>query len=158
MADLVLDLGSEPAENRELDAPVLSRQMAPRLREATDRPADVPGELPVVELLGPHVEAGQLVVALEVRLDVSDPAESEVVRAEAPRAHEREREVARRIVEVGELPVEDADEAALVDDEVADAEVAVDDHRLARRPPLLAQAPKPELDRRVRLADRVELV
>src|SRR5207245_5819620 len=99
----------------------------------------------------------QLVVALEVRLDLADPAEAEVVAAEAPRADETEREVARRIVEVGELPVEDTDEAVLVDGDVADAEVAVDDDRLARLRLVLAQPPEPELDRRVGLAGLVEL-
>ena len=75
VADLVLDLGAEAAEDRELDAPLLAGQVPLRLRQAADRPRDVAGELPVVELLGPDVAAGQLVVALEVRLDLADPAE-----------------------------------------------------------------------------------
>ena len=57
-----------------------------------------------------------------------------------------------------ELPVEHADEAVLADDEVADAVVAVHDDRLARRRTVLAQPPEPELDRRMRLADLVELL
>src|SRR5205085_711304 len=72
MADLVLDLGAEPPENRELDASLLAAEMALRLRQAADRPRDVAGELPVVELLGPDVEAGAPVVSLEVRLDVTE--------------------------------------------------------------------------------------
>src|SRR5262249_62249966 len=57
VADLVLDLGAEAAEDRQLDAPILSRQMPLRLGEAADRPADVACDLPVVELFGPHVAA-----------------------------------------------------------------------------------------------------
>ena len=132
--------------------------MALRLREAADRPADVACELPVVELLGVDVESGQLVVALEVRLDVADSAEPQIVRAEAPGAHKRESEIPRGVVEVRELPVEDADEPTLVDDEVADPEVTVHHDGLAGRRPLLAQPPEPELDRRVRLIDVVEFV
>src|SRR4029079_11411361 len=46
VADLVLDLGAKAPEDGELDAPVLPGQMALRLREAADRPADVPCDLP----------------------------------------------------------------------------------------------------------------
>ena len=52
VADLVLDLGAEPAERRELDASILPGEVPLHLREAADRPADVPRELPVVELDG----------------------------------------------------------------------------------------------------------
>src|SRR5262249_59716956 len=99
----------------------------------------------------------QLVVALEVRPDVADPAEPEVVGPEPPCAYESEREVAGGVVEMRELPVKDADQPALVDHEVADTEVAVDDDRLPRRRPALPPPPEAELDRRVRLADLVEL-
>src|SRR5207302_4018621 len=147
-----------PAEDCELNASLLSREVPTRLSEAADRPRDVAGELPVVELLQPDIEAGQLVVAHEVRLDVADPAQPALGDAEAPGTDEREGEVARGVVEVRELPVEDADETILVDDEVADAEVAVDDERRTPWRPVLAQPPEPELDRRVRLADLVELL
>src|SRR3954468_6652576 len=158
MADLVLDLGAEPPEDGELAAPVLPGQVALRLCKAADRPADVAGELPVVELLGPDVEPGQLVVALEIGLDIADPSEPQPVRAEAPRADEREREIARGIVEVRELPVEHADEPAPVDHKIPDPEVAVDDDGLPRRRSVLAQPPEPELDCRVRLPHPAELV
>src|SRR5262245_922711 len=132
--------------------------MALHSRQAADRPADVAGELPVVELVRRDAEAAQLVVALDVRLDVADPAEPLLRHAEPPSAHEPEREVAHGVVEVCELPVEDADEPVLVDDEVADAVVAVHDDGLARLRAVLAEPPEPELDRRMRLADLVELV
>src|SRR5581483_11360429 len=156
--DLVLDLDAEPAQDRELHAPSLPAQVALHLRQAADRPADVPGELPVVDLLGPDVEAGQLVVALEVRLDRADPAEPLLRHAEPPGTHAGEGEVANRIVEVRELPVEHAGEAVLAHDEVPDAIVAVHDDGVARRRTVLAQPPEAELDRRVRLADLVELL
>ena len=57
-----------------------------------------------------------------------------------------------------ELPVEDADEAVLVDDDVPNPVVAVRDDRCARLRPVLAQPPQAELDGWVRLADVVELV
>src|SRR3954452_24843526 len=98
--------------------------MSLHLRQAADRPADVAGELPVVELLRADVEPGQLVVALEVWLHVADSAEPLVGHAESPRAHEREREVAHRLVDMCELPVEHPDETFLrADDDVADAVV-----------------------------------
>src|SRR3954465_15798517 len=125
--------------------------MALRLREAADPPPDVARDPPVVEPPRADVEPGQLVVALEVRLDIADPAEPQGIRAEAPGADEREGKIPRRIVEVREFPVEDADEPVPVDDEVADPEVAVHDDGLPRRRPLLAQPPEPELDRRVGL-------
>src|SRR5581483_2999604 len=157
MADLVFDLGAEAPEDRELDASLLAAQVALRLRQAADRPHDVSRELPVVELLWAHVEAGELVVALEVRLDIGDPAESLVVDPESPSAHESEAEVAHGVVEVRELPVEDADEAVLVDDDVADAVVAVVDDLLPGSGRVLLKPPQAELDRGMGLADLVQL-
>ena len=88
VADLVLDLGAEAAEDRKLDAPVPAGQVALRLRQTADRPGDVARQLPVVELLRPDVEARQLVVALDERLDVPDTAEALLVDAEAPCTNE----------------------------------------------------------------------
>jgi hypothetical protein len=58
---------------------------------------------------------------------------------------------------VGELPVEQVLETALGDDDVADPEVAVTDDSVELGWRVLAQPQQPELDRRVRFADRVEL-
>jgi hypothetical protein len=57
-----------------------------------------------------------------------------------------------------ELPVQQVLEPALGDDDVADPEVAVADDRPQRLGPVLPQPEQPELDRRVRLPDGVELV
>src|SRR4051812_14277758 len=157
MADLVLDLRAETSERCELHASVEAAQMPLCLREAADCPGDVPRELPVVELLRTDVSPRQLVVALDERGRIADAAEALLDGTETPRAHHPEREVAHRIVEMDELPVEHADETLRPDDDVADAVVAVIHDRRTHRWPVLAQPPQPELDRRMRLADLVEL-
>ena len=48
---LVLHLGREPAEDRELDAPLLAPEMAPGLRERADRPLAVAEHLPGEQLV-----------------------------------------------------------------------------------------------------------
>ena len=58
---------------------------------------------------------------------------------------------------MGELPVDHRREAVLVDDEVAEAEVAVDEARLDRLGSVRAQPAQSELDRGQRLADLVQL-
>src|SRR5688572_7046867 len=82
---LVLHLGGEPPEHGVLDAAVLAAQVPPALSEAADRPLHIAEHLPDAELLEGDRAPGELVVALEVRLDLSDAAEAPVVRAEAPR-------------------------------------------------------------------------
>src|SRR4051794_26802979 len=102
---LVLHLHGHAPEHRVLDAAVLPVEVAARLREAADRPLDVAEHLPHAQLVERDVATGELVVALEVGLDVADPAEVPVVGAEAPRAHKRPRDVLDRIADVCELPV-----------------------------------------------------
>src|SRR6186997_2539034 len=87
--ELVLHLGSHPAEHRVLDASVLPVQVAAALRQAADRPLDVAEDLPHVEFFERDVAPGQLVVALEVRLDLPHAAEPAPVGPEAPRANDR---------------------------------------------------------------------
>ena len=75
-------------------------------------------------------------------------------RSEPPGPHAVPAEVLHRVAEVGELPVEDAAQAVAVDQEVAEAEVAVDDGvRGARRPVGLEPAER-ELEGRERRAER----
>ena len=154
---LVLHLRGHPAEHRVLDAAVLPVEVAARLRQAAGRPLHVAEDLPDAQLVERDLTAGQLVVALEVRLDVADAAEPARVRAEPPRTHERPRHVLDRIADVRELPVEHGDEV-IRDGEVAEPEVAVHERPLARRREPLAHPREPVLDRRMRLADGVELV
>src|SRR5439155_27307022 len=111
------------------------------LAKRADRPLHVPEDLPHVQLLERDLPARELAVALEIRLDLADPAEASPVDAESPGAHERPRDVLGRIADVRELPVEDADETVGVHGEVAEPEVAVQDDVLAvAREPL----PHPE--------------
>src|ERR687898_106473 len=156
--ELVLHLGGHAAEHRVLDAAILSVQVAAALRETADRPLHVAEHLPDVELFERDPAPGQLVVALEVRLDLPHAAEPAPVGAEAPRPNDRPRDVADRIADVRELPVEHRHEAVRVDREVADAKVAVAERRSVRSREPLADPRQPVLDRRMRLADRVELV
>src|SRR2546430_7844317 len=85
MEEVELHLGGEPPEHRELDAPLLSREVAARLRERADGPLQIAHDLPVVERRERDVPAGERVVALEVRLDIADAAEAQLIDAEAPR-------------------------------------------------------------------------
>src|SRR5437764_9780011 len=154
---LVFHLRGHPPEHRVLDAAVLAVEVAARLRETTDRPLDVAEDLPHAQLVERQVAAGEVVVALEIRLHVADAAEVPVVRAEAPRAHERPRHVFDRIADVRELPVEHRDEL-VGHRHVAETEVAVHEGRLPLRAQPIAHPREPVLDRRMRLADGVELV
>src|SRR2546428_5002165 len=91
MEQLELHLGGEPSEHVELNAPLLSREVAARLRERADGPLQIADDLPVVERRERDVPAGERVVALEVRLDLADAAEAQLIDAEAPRPHQRPR-------------------------------------------------------------------
>src|SRR5438093_1093668 len=82
--------------------------------------------------------------------DLGDAADVGVA-AEAPGADERPREILQRIRHFRELPVEDGDEAALVNGEVAHAEVSVADDGLALEREAPATPRDPVLDCGVRL-------
>src|SRR5207302_427196 len=115
-------------------------------------------DLPVVERRERDVPAGERVVALEVRLDLADAAEAQLIDAEAPRPHQWPGDVFGRVAAVPELPIEHVTEARRGDREVADPQVAMKDHRFAllRRP--LSRPGEPELDRRVRVLEAVDLL
>src|SRR5438874_7728765 len=158
MKELELHLGGEPPQNGELDAPLLSREVAARLGERADGPLQIADDLPVVERRERDVPAGERVVALEVRLDLADAAQAQLIDAEAPRPHQRPGDVFGRVATVAELPIEHVAEAHRGDREVADTQVAVeyDCFALLRRLP--CRPGKTELDRRVRVAEAVDLV
>src|SRR5882762_8406116 len=158
MKELELHLGGEPPEYRELDAPLLSREVAARLRERADGPLQIADELPVVERRERDVPAGKRVVALEIRLDLADPAKAQLIDAEAPRPHQRPGDIFGGVAAVPELPVEDVTEARRDDREVADPQVTMENDRFAplRRP--LSRPGEPELDRGVRVLEAVDLV
>src|SRR3979411_2821344 len=157
MKELELHLGGEPPEHGDLDAALLSREMAARLRERADGPLQIAHDLPVVERRERDVSAGERVVALEVRLDLADAAQAQVIDAEAPRPHQRPGDIFGRVTAVPELPIEHVAEAGRGDREVAEAQVTMenDPFPAVRRP---APRPgQPELDRRVRVLEAIHL-
>src|SRR2546426_2640225 len=148
MKELELHLGGEPSEHGELDAPLLSREVASRLRERADGPLQIADDLPVVERRERDVPAGERVVSLEIRLDIADAAEAQLIDAEAPRPHQRPGDVFGRVAAVSELPIEHVTKARRDDGEVADPQVTMEDDRFARLRRPLSCPGEPELDRR----------
>src|SRR2546423_7171897 len=104
MGELELQLGGEPSEHGELDAALLSREVAARLRERADGPLQIADDLPVVERRERDVPAGERVVALEVRLDLADAAEAQLIDAEAPGPHQRAGDILGRVAPVPAPP------------------------------------------------------
>ena len=155
---LVLHLGGEPPEDRELDAALLAAQMPPSLGEGADRPLAVAEDLPGEQLLRRDDDAGQLGVAVEVGLDVADAPEAagrrcrsarrgRAARRDPPPGRRRARTPSRarrrcRARRPSRLPIRKSP--------------CVDDPGPLEREPLPAPG-EPELDRRMRLVDRVEL-
>src|SRR6185436_15693525 len=87
----------------------------------------------------------------------SNAAEPQGVLPEAPRAHERPGEVFRRIAGMSKFPINDAGEAPLSNQEVSNAEVAVNHDVGALGRKMITEPPYAQLDRRVRLFERVDL-
>src|SRR5205823_2219796 len=104
-------------------------------------------DLPPPHRVGIDRHAALLLVGAE---EVSVVAESSdrSLDAEAPRLDAQPAEILHRVAEMGELPVEDGADAVGADDEVAVAEITVDDRTGNGRlfPPLLLQPPEPKLE------------
>src|SRR5436309_305733 len=158
MEKLELHLGGKPPEHRELDAALLSREVAARLGERADGPLHIAHDLPVVERGERDVPTGERVVTLEIRLDLADATQAQVIEAEAPGPHERPGDVFGRVAVVPELPIEHMAEARRVDREVADTQVTVEHDRFTLLRRLSSRPGEAELDRRVRVAEAVDLV
>src|SRR5436309_2574826 len=149
MEQLELHLGGEPPEHGELDAALLSREVAARLSERADGPLEIADDLPVVERRERDVPSGEGVVALEIRLDLADAAEAQLIDTEAPRPHQRPGDIFGRVARVPELPIEHVTKARLGDREVSDPQVTVEDDRFAPLWRPLPRPGEPELDRGV---------
>src|SRR5712691_12098592 len=158
MKELELHLGGQSPEDRELDAPLLSREVSARLRERADGPFQIADDLPVVERRGRDLPAGERVVALEIRLHLADAAEAQLIDTEAPRPHQRPGDIFGRVAAVPELPIEHVTEARRGDREVADPQVTMEDDGFARLRRPLSCPSEPELDRRVRVLEPVDLL
>src|SRR5438876_7701501 len=144
MEQFELHLGGEPSEHRELDTPLLSREVAARLSERADGPLQIADDLPVIERGERDVPAGERVVALEIRLHLADAAEAQLIDAEAPRPHQRPSDVFGRIAAVTELPIEHVAETRRGDGEVTDPQVTMEHDRVAplRCPPSRPREPE----------------
>src|SRR5438067_770576 len=153
----VLHLRGEPAEDRQLDAALLAREVPPRLRQRPDRPAHVAQELEAAQLPDRQPAAGQLGVALQERLRISDAAQRLTFVAEAPGANQRPRQVLARISHVRELPIENSHEARIAHHQVADPEVPMTHDALFVARQLAPEAPEAQLDGRMWLTHVVEL-
>src|SRR5205809_312158 len=158
MEQFELHLRGEPSKHRELDAPLLSREVTARLGQRADGPLEIADDLPVAERGERDVPTRERVVPLEIRLDLADAAQMELIDAEAPRPYERPRDVFGRVATVPELPIEHVAEAHRGDREIAETQVAVeyDCFALLRRLP--CRPGTTELDRRLRVAEAVDLV
>src|SRR5437773_11252441 len=104
MEQFELHLRGEPSKHRELDAPLLSREVAARLGQRADGPLEIADDLPVAKRGERDVATREHVVPLEVRLDLADAAQVELIDAEAPRPYERPGDVFGRVATVPELP------------------------------------------------------
>ena len=153
-----LVLAHPPADGGELHRAGRPAQVAPRLHDADHAPLERAERLPPAQ--GLEVDrpaAGRLVGRRQ--LLAGGHAAGRQRRAEPPRPHAEPAEVLHRVAEVGQLPVEDRPQAVGADEEVAEAEVAVDDPRLVRaRGRFASSQRKPELEGRVGLAEPVEHV
>ena len=99
--------------------------MPARLHQCADGPLDVAQNFEISDAPAIDTTPGGFFVCLEPRLARGDAARFERGLAEAPGAHERPGHVFIRIADVREFPVEDGAQTVLVDQHVADAEVAV---------------------------------
>ncbi len=158
MDDLVLHLGREPPQTGQLHAPLLAREVAASLGQAADGPLDVAHQLPEKQARPVDVAACRLVVTLQISFHRADSAQVQRVLAEAPRPHERPREVLHRVAHVRKLPVDHPRQALGGDQEVANPVITVH-HHLAEVPRgIVTQPPEAPLDRRVWLSQRVDLL
>src|SRR5207237_4043989 len=94
-------------------------------------------------------------VGTEEAVTLAEAADG-MVDAEAPGFDAQPSQVLHRITDVGELPVEHGAQAVGPDDQVAVAEVAMDDGRSGGRRPSLFEPAQRQLERGVRLAEAVE--
>src|SRR5262249_28278886 len=128
-----------------------------RLSGTDHRPLDVAEGLPVADAIGvDRPAAGGLIGASEV-LERADPSHGAIVVPEAPGADAEPADVLRRVSQVRELPVDHRGEPILVDDEVAEAEVPMDEPGLGGLGRSGPQPAQPQLDGRQGLADLIEL-
>ena len=98
-----------------------------RLAGADDRPLDVAHRLPPPDPLHRGRLAPGRLVGGEQLVQRSHTGDGEIVVAEPPRADAQPADVLGRIARMAQLPVDDRRKAGLVDDQVAEPEVAVDE-------------------------------
>ncbi len=127
------------------------------LAGADHRPLDVSHRRPPAQPLGLGSGSPGGLVSAEERLELAQAGDGQLVVAEAPRADRQPADVLGRVAGVTELPVDHGGQAVLVDDEVAEPEVAVHERGpLRRRRPVESQPAQPGLHSRQRLTDLVQ--
>src|SRR5436309_15608785 len=101
-----------------------------RLRDAADRPAQISEDFPEAQRGGFDWATACSNVRVEEFLRLPDAAEALRVLPETPRANTRPCQVFRRIADVGEFPINNAVKSIGSDDQIADAEITVNQHPL----------------------------
>ncbi len=149
-------LADPPPQRRQLGRGPRADQVVVRLAGADHGPLDVAERRPPAHPagIGPRPPGG--LVGGQERLQLAEPGDREIVVAEPPRADRQPGEVLGRVARVAKLPVDHRGEPVLIDDQVAEPEVAVDEPRRRGRRRVEAQPSQPGLDRGQRLADLVE--
>src|SRR5215218_184430 len=141
---VVLLLPHTAPDGGQLDRALASGQVAPCLPHAADAPPHGAVQLPPAHDLRVHRAAADPLVAAE-EVGVGTEAADRVVGAEAPRAHAEIAEILHRVAAMHVLPIEHRTNAVRSDDEVAVAEVAVEEHVVGRLRPVLLEPAQPEL-------------
>ena len=146
-----LDLG-RPAP----DHGVLERAgVAGVLEDGDDAPAQRAEQLPPGQRLGVDRHAGMALVGGGELRAGAEPGRGPVGPVEAPRAHAQPAEVLELVTRVRELPVEHRGQPLAVDEQVAHAEIAVDEAARARGRPVALQRGEGDVEDRMRAAQRV---
>src|SRR4051812_37409926 len=150
-----LVLAAPPADSGQLHRPHGARQVGERLSDAHHAPLQRAQDLPPADDVGVDGPARRLGIGREQVVVVAEPADG-TVDTESPRLHTQPPEILHWVAEMRQLPIEDGAQTIRADDEVAVAEVAVNDRRRCALRSALVEPTQCELERRMRLAEPVE--
>jgi hypothetical protein len=125
-------LADPPPDRGQLDGPVRAGQMRLGLLQADDSPAQRAEYLPPAQLVKGDLGSARGAVGGQQLFPAAQPG-GRRGRAEPPRLDAEPAEVLGWVASVDEFPVDDGAQRVRADDEVAEPQVAVDDHRWAGR-------------------------
>lgn len=152
---VVLGLTDASADGGQLHRTARAAQVGGALQRADHPPAQRAQDLPPVRRLTIDGGAAGSLVGIVEDVAFGQPGHREAV-PEAPGPHAEPSEVLERVSEVGEFPVEHGDQSRVIDEEVAEAEVAVDDPGSHRWRAVLGQPVQGELERGARHVESIE--